>query len=163
MSLFLIAAQSENRVIGNGSVIPWRVKGEQRLFRLITDGHTLIMGRKTFESVGHPLPHRLNVVVTRQKDYKADNVHVFHSIEEAVEFCKTKSTEYGDEIFIIGGGNIYEQSMNLVDRIYLTRIHQDFAGDVYYPEISEKEFRQVECRDRTEPLAFSFLIYDRKK
>jgi dihydrofolate reductase len=136
-----------------------------KFFRDKTRGKALIMGRKTFESVGHPLPQRLNVVITRQPDYKppAENVVIQSDLESAIAYCRTQVSKYGDEVFIIGGGEIFKQSMPLVDVIYLTRIHKDFAGDVLYPKVESRDFDLVERRDRDEPVPFSFLTYARKK
>lgn len=122
------------------------------------------MGRKTFESVGHPLPHRLNVVITRQKEYQppAGNVVLQPDLHAAIEYCRSQVAKYGEEVFIIGGGEIFKESLPLVDVIYLTRIHKDFPGDVKYPKLDLTQFEIVEQRDRQEPVPFSFLTYHRK-
>jgi dihydrofolate reductase len=158
-----ILAMSKNRVIGINNGLPWDIPEDMKFFKDKTKGHALIMGRKTFESLGHPLPNRLNVVVTRQKDYKPKNASVFSNIKDAIEFCKTQSSKYGDEIFIIGGGEIFKESMNLVDLIYLTLIDKEYPGDIFYPEVNLNEFDLIERRDREEPVPFSFLTYSRKK
>jgi dihydrofolate reductase len=122
------------------------------------------MGRKTFESVGHPLPNRLNIVVTRQKDYpaKAPNVVIKPNLQEAIAFAKTQTAHYGDEIFIIGGGQIYKESLDLVDIIYLTRIHEIFDGDAQYPVLDPDKFELIESREREEPIPFTFQTFIRK-
>jgi dihydrofolate reductase len=99
------------------------------------------------------------VIITRQKDYKVDapNVVVQPDLKSAIEYCRGQTSKYGEEIFIIGGGEIFKDSMDMVDIIYLTRIHQDFPGDVKYPKVDAKKFELVEQRDRTEPVPFSFL------
>ncbi len=163
MILSHIVAASKNGVIGKDNTLPWHIPEDLKFFRDKTKGKALIMGRKTFESVGHPLPHRLNVVVTRQEGYKPEGAHVFKSIKEAIEFCKSQKAQYGEEIFIIGGGEIFRETMNQVDLIYLTRIHKDFPGDITYPEVDKSQFVEVERRDRDEPVPFSFLTYSRKK
>ena len=164
MSLSHIEAVSRNDVIGANQTLPWDIPEDMKFFRDKTKGKALIMGRKTFESVGHPLPNRLNVVVTRQKDYpsKAPNVVVKPDLKSAIEYCQTQVSKYGEEIFIIGGGEIYKESMPLVDVIYLTRIHADFEGDTRYPKVDSSQFELIEQRDRTEPVPFSFLTYVRK-
>lgn len=162
MILSHIVAAAENGVIGHAGDLPWSIPEDMKFFRDKTQGHAMIMGRKTFEAVGHPLPHRLNVVITRQPNYQADQAHVVSSLDEAIEFCKSQKDKYPDEVFIIGGGEIYSQSMDRVDRIYLTRIHQDFEGDVKYPNVDENQFEEVERRERTEPVPFTFLTYERK-
>lgn len=170
MKLSHIVAVSENNVIGVHNDLPWNIPEDMKFFKDKTKGRALIMGRKTFESVGHPLPHRLNVVITRQANYKTDgpegvrqdNVVVVPDLTSAIAHCKGVIGKYGDEIFIIGGGEIFRESIRKVDIIYLTRIHKNFEGDVFYPEVPEDLFQLVERRDRTEPVPFSFLTYSRR-
>ena len=168
MMIAHIVAAAKNNVIGKDNGLPWDIPEDMKWFRDRTKKRALIMGRKTFESVGHPLPHRLNVVVTRQTDYKVPE-HPEHSpvvvkanIEEAIEYCKALIDDYENELFIIGGGEVYKQSLKYVDTVYLTRIHQNIEGDALYPEIPENEFELVEQKDRSEPVEFSFLTYRRK-
>lgn len=165
ISLSHIVAVSENDVIGVNNTLPWDIPEDMKFFREKTKGRALIMGRKTFESVGHPLPQRLNVVVTRQKDYRVDapNVVVKPDLASAIEYCKTQTAKYGEEIFIIGGGEIFKESIGIVDTIYLTRIHKEIHGDILYPKVPKRDFDLVEQRDRTEPVPFSFLTYARRK
>jgi dihydrofolate reductase len=171
MSLMIahIVAAAKNGVIGKDGELPWNIPEDMKWFRDRTRGHALIMGRKTFEAVEHPLPHRLNVVVTRTPGYKPKNsnspnapVHIVSSIEEGLAYCKPLAEKYGNEIFIIGGGEIYHQSVKFVDTIYLTRIHRDYVGDATYPDPSLEEFDIIEQIDRTEPEPFSFITYKRK-
>lgn len=165
MILSHIVAVAKNDVIGTENTLPWDIPEDMKFFKEKTKGRALIMGRKTFESVGHPLPHRLNVIVTRQKNYPvtAPNVVVKPDLKSAIEYCRGQMSKYGEEIFIIGGGEIFKESLSIVDVIYLTRIHQDFPGDIVYPKIPAKDFALVEQRDRNEPVPFSFLTYTRKK
>ncbi|NJL24966.1 MAG: dihydrofolate reductase [Calothrix sp. SM1_5_4] len=165
MTLSHIVAVAENDVIGVNNDLPWNIPEDMKFFREKTKGKALIMGRKTYESVGHPLPNRLNVIVTRRTDYKVDapNVVVKPDLESAIAYCESQVSKYGEEIFIIGGGEIFKESMSLVDVIYLTRIHKDYPGDVVYPKVDARKFELVERRDRNEPLPFSFLTYVRKK
>jgi dihydrofolate reductase len=164
-----IVAAAKNGVIGREGDLPWSIPEDMKWFRDRTKGHALIMGRKTFEAVEHPLPHRLNVVVTRQKNYipndgkKAPNapVHVVTTIEEGIAYCRERASQYGNEIFIIGGGEIYHQSVKHVDTIYLTRIHRDYPGDATYPNPDLTQFKLVEQIDRHDPEPFSFLTYKR--
>ena len=162
MILSHIVAAAENNVIGTQGELPWDIPEDMKFFRDKTKGKALIMGRKTFESVGHPLPKRLNVVITRQKDYQAEGAIVVSDIASAIEVCKAKMAEYGDEIFIIGGGEIYKQSMDIVDIIYLTRIHKEFEGDAKYPNVDSEHFMEIERRERTEPVPFTFLTYKKR-
>ena len=159
-----IVAVACNDVIGANNTLPWDIPEDMKFFRDKTKGKALIMGRKTFESVGHPLPHRLSVVITRQPNYQspAPNVVIKADLRSAIEYCRTQVSTYGDEIFIIGGGEIFAESMPLVDVIYLTRIHQDFPGDIKYPKVDLNKFELVERRDRETPVPFSFLTYVRK-
>lgn len=162
MILSHIVAAAENDVIGTNNDLPWDIPEDMKFFREKTKGKALIMGRKTFESVGHPLPKRLNVVVTRQQDYQPEGAIVVSSVDEAIKLCESKISEYGDEIFIIGGGQIFRDTIDMVDIIYLTRIHKDFDGDIKYPTVNPLIFEQIERRDRDEPVPFSFLTYRRK-
>lgn len=162
MILSHIVAAAKNGVIGVNNELPWDIPEDMKFFREKTKGKALIMGRKTFESVGHPLPHRLNVVVTRNKNYQAEGAHVVTTLDEAIEYCRGKQSQYGEEIFIIGGGEIFRESLNKVDLIYLTRIHKDFPGQITYPSLNPNEWEEIERRDREEPVPFSFLTYKRK-
>lgn len=165
MTLSHIVAVSENDVIGVNNDLPWDIPEDLKFFRDKTKGKAMIMGRKTYESVGHPLPHRLSVIVTRNKEYKVDapNAVVCPDLKSAIAYCKTQTSKYGEEIFIIGGGEIFKESLHMVDVIYLTRIHKPYKGDILYPKLDPKEFELIEQRDRTEPVPFSFLTYARKK
>src|ERR1700733_2222253 len=135
MKLAHIVAASENNVIGVKNDLPWKIPEDMNFFKEKTKGRLLIMGRKTFESVGHPLPHRMNIVVTRQKDFTSTgkNVSIQPDLQRAIEFAREHTGTYGDEVFIIGGGQIFKESLPLVDIIYLTRIDAEFPGDVHYP------------------------------
>ena len=196
-----ITAVSQNQVIGKENRLPWHIPGDLKFFHDTTKGKALIMGRKTFESLGKPLPGRLNVIVTRDKNYhlktnvtgylplwaggicqlmgggtvppesmefalqKSLSVVVCASLESAGDFCMQKEIlqKYGREIFIIGGGEIYKQSLPWTDRVYLTRIHRDCEGDTFYPEISLEEFQEVSRKDTANPIPHSFLVYERRK
>ena len=159
-----IVAVSQNDVIGVNNDLPWEIPEDMKFFRDKTKGHAMIMGRKTYESVGHPLPHRLSIIITRQKDYVVDspNAVVQPDLMSAIKYAKSQVSKWGDEIFIIGGGEIFKESMDLVDVIYLTRIHKTFDGDIKYPKVDAQKFSLIEQRDRTEPVPFSFLTYTRK-
>lgn len=160
-----IVAAAENDVIGFQNDLLWDIPEDMNFFRKKTQGKIIIMGRKTFESLGVPLLNRLNIIVTRRKDYKPDGGFVFSSIEKAIEFAKSQAViqkeQYGDEIFIIGGGEIYSQTIGIVDKIYLTRIHKSFEGDTHYPKVLLKDFKEIEKIDRSEPIPFSFLTFQR--
>ncbi len=127
----LIAAMGKNRVIGVGGTLPWKLPADMKRFRWLTAHHPIIMGRKTFESIGKPLPNRTNIVVTRQPEFSALGCIITPSLEAAIE--KAVAAPGADEIFIIGGGEIYKQAMNIAGRIYLTVIEKEFEGDAYFP------------------------------
>lgn len=139
----LIAALSENRVIGNKGQIPWKIPGEQKRFKDITTPHPVIMGRTTHESIGRLLPNRPNVIITSQPDYSAEGGYVVHSLLEAIEKARELDNE---EIFIIGGGKVFEEAIKLADKLYLTIVHTTVDGDAYFPDYSE--FKIVSKEDK---------------
>lgn len=161
MILSAIVAMASNRVIGREGGLPWDIPEDMKFFKTKTTGHIILMGRKTFDSFNKPLPNRLHVVITRQKDYKPEGAHVFHTIEDALAFCRTQTPQWGEEVFLIGGGEIYRQMMDVTDRIYLTEIHREFEGDARFPEFDKSVFREVERSPRSEPIPFDFVIYER--
>jgi len=154
----IIAALSENRVIGNKGEIPWHIPGEQKRVKEITTPHPLIMGRKTHEAIGRILPGRLNIIVTSDQDYQVEGGAVAHSIEEAI---KIASEEDPEEIFIFGGGKIYQEALPFVDRLYLTLVHKTVEGDAFFPEYSE--FRKViEKQDNeVDGLHYTYITLER--
>lgn len=136
LKIYLIAARSLNNIIGRGLEIPWRVKGEQELFKEITMGHTLVMGRKTFESIGRALPGRDTVIMTRRSNYYRHGCNVAANLEDALALARKLS---GD-CFIAGGGEVYQQAIDLADGIHLTTIHTEVEGDIHFPDFSEEVF-----------------------
>lgn len=159
---------AQNRVIGKDNQLPWNLPEDMKFFRDKTKGKVLIMGRKTFESLGKPLPSRFHIVITRQDSYRFEdpNVQVVHDLKTALELAhmltKKYQAKFGDEVFVIGGGEIYKQSLDVLDRIYLTVIEKDFPGDAKFPEFSEKDFKLTQKDERKgEPLPFSFRLYER--
>ena|SRR5437868_6417247 len=164
MILTHVTAMSQNHVIGSQNKLPWNIPEDLKFFRDTTKGHIMIMGRKTFDSIGaKPLPQRFHIVITRQ-DIQSTHplVKFVKTLDEAVEVARPLTPQWGDEVFIVGGGEIYKQSMNITDKIYLTVIHQDFEGDTYYPEVPLDKFELTNKSDRTEPVPFSFLTYTKK-
>lgn len=172
MILTHVVACSENRVIGSAGDLPgWNIPEDMKFFRDTTKGHIMIMGRKTFESFkGRALPNRYHIVITRdpskQKFDSTESAPVVFvsSLQEAIELSRPLTSTWGDEVFIIGGGEIYKQSLeqNLTDKIYLTLIHRKFEGDTFYPQIDENVFKLTERRDVETPIPFSFLTYIKK-
>ena len=157
MRISLIAAMASNRVIGDQGDIPWKIPGEQKMFKKITIGHSVIMGRKTYESLEGPLPGRTNIVVTRQSEYQAPGCIMAHNLESAINSCPAEESE----VFICGGAQLYRISFDVADRIYLTLIPKEIPGDTYFPEIPETEFQIIETEyiDGIEP--YYFYIYER--
>lgn len=138
MRVTLIAALASNRVIGRGNQLPWRIPGDLPRFKQLTTGQTLVMGRKTFESIGRPLPGRATVVVTRNRDFAVPGVEVAHSLEDALARVKT------EEAFIAGGGEIYAQALPRADRLLLTEIDAPFEGDAFFPAFDRAGWRVAE-------------------
>ena len=146
MKVSIIVAMSENRVIGENNQIPWRISSDLKLFKRITMGHPIIMGRKTFESIGRILPGREHFIISRQTTYQVAGATVVSSIEQALELCRNKT----DEAFIIGGAEIYRQTLAQADRIYLTQIHKVVSGDTFFPDFSRDAFREKSKEDLSE-------------
>ena len=163
MQISLIVAMSENNMIGAGGDLPWRLSADLRRFKKLTMGHHIVMGRKTYESIGRPLPGRTMVVISRKSDYQAEFGHVVHSVNAALEFARTAGD---DEVFVIGGGEIYRQALPLVDRVYLTRVHAEVEGDTVFPAVDFANWTLVEKEecdaDGKNQFAHSFCIYNRR-
>ena len=161
MRISIIAAMSSNRVIGLNDDLPWRLPPDLKRFKELTMGHHMVMGRKTFDTIGRPLPGRITVVVTRRADFYHQDVLVAHSIDDALKLAQND-----EEIFIAGGGEIYGLTLDLADRIYLTVINRDFEGDTFFPLFDESKWQTVEEQeftpDEQNPLGFTFLTLDRK-
>ena len=141
MRISLIAAMGSNRAIGIDNGLPWRLPADLRRFKALTMGHVLVMGRKTFESVGRPLPGRTNIVVTRRPDYASPGIEVAHSVEDALERAVRSEAA---EVFIAGGEEIFRQTLDRADRMHLTWIEKDFPGDTFFPEFDESSWRLTE-------------------
>lgn len=162
MKISMIAAMTDERVIGIENRLPWRLPNDMKWFRQHTLGKPIIMGRKTFESFGSkPLPDRTNIIITRDESYQAKDSIVVHSIDEALQAAGEV-----DEIMIIGGASFYEQMLPQADRLYLTFVHADVQGDAWFPEIDLSEWNEVERidydADEKNPQAHSFVILNRK-
>jgi dihydrofolate reductase len=159
MSLSVIVALAKNRVIGLNNTLPWHLPEDLKRFKQLTMGHHIIMGRKTYESLGRLLPGRQTVIVTRNPDYKVDGAIVVHSLEQAISVSSADS-----EAFLIGGAELYQQSLPLAKRLYLTMIDAEFEGDVYFPEIELDHWDLLEQQDliSQQGWAFHYLSYQRK-
>ena len=160
MQIALIAALAENRVIGRHNQLPWRISADLKHFKALTMGKPVVMGRKTWESIGRPLPGRENIVVTRDTGYRAQGCRVAHSIEEALEL-----TGESDEVMIIGGSGLYQQTLEHADRLYLTRVRAEVEGDTRFPEIDPQQWREVACEshsaDENNEHDYDFVILER--
>ncbi len=167
MKISIIAAMGENRAIGFKRRIPWRLPADFKWFKDHTMGHPVIMGSKTFESMGKPLPGRINIILTKNPDYRpgGDGVLVAHTLDEALTLACTAPG--GEEIFICGGGQIYELALPLADTMYLTRVHGTFEGDAFFPEFNKVEWELVGAeehkKDEKNLFGFDFLTYSEKK
>lgn len=159
----LITAASENNAIGKNHQLLWDLPDDMKFFKETTWGMIVIMGRVTYEDMGRPLPGRINMVITRNKDWQREGVIVAKDIEEALKLAVEMN---GKEIFIIGGGEIYKQTMPLADRIYMTRVHAELEGDTYFPEIDasvwELKKEENHAADAEHAYAFSFQTWEKK-
>jgi dihydrofolate reductase len=166
MILSAIAAMAKNRVIGKDGDLPWRIPEDFKFFKDKTSGHIMIMGRKTFESFGKPLPKRLHIVITRQVGYQREGAVVVRSVNEAVAKAKSllqeKDNRWPEEVFIVGGGEIYKEMLPITDRIYLTEIQETFDGDAKFPEFSPSLYQEVERSHRDQPVPFDFVTYEKR-
>lgn len=156
--IILIAAIAKNRVIGRENTIPWHIPGEQRRFKEITMGHTLIMGRKTHESIGRVLPGRRTIVITRQRDYEAPGCLVAHDLVAALA-----AGADDDRIFIAGGAEIFAQALPHADAIMLSILHREVAGDALFPEFSEAAFPLMHHAIINKGEPYTFAVYRRLK
>ncbi len=160
--LSLIVAMAKNRVIGANGTIPWRLPNELQLFKRVTMGHHIIMGRKTWESINRLLPGRTTVIVTRKNDYQVPGATVVHTLADALNAC-----QYDDEIFVIGGGELYREALPIADRIYLTTVDAEIAGDTFMPAFSDHEWNETSAQsyaaDDKHAYAYRFTVLDRIK
>ena len=162
MIVSIIVAMAENGVIGKDNDLPWRLPADLKHFKQTTTGHSIIMGRKTYESIGRPLPKRRNIVITRNAEWKAEGVEVANSLAAALEMCREEK-----EVFVIGGGSIYALAFeeNLVDKAYVTLVHEEFEGDTYFelPDkaawvVTEEELHQP---DEKNAYSYSFITFSK--
>ncbi len=159
MRTSLIAAVADNGVIGVGNELPWKIPADTKHFKELTTGHVVLMGRKTFESIGKPLPNRTNIVVTQSPTFVAEGCTVCRTIPEAIE----KAQELGEqELFVVGGGKIYEETIGMADRLYITQVHRNYDGDAKFPDYSA--FKKVISREEHEEpdgLKYEFLTLEK--
>jgi dihydrofolate reductase len=157
-----IVAMDENRVIGKDNQLPWHLPEDLKFFKRVTMGHPIAMGRKTHQSIGRVLPGRENIVITRQPDYQSEDCTVFYSVDDFVKY----SQKQNDEIFVIGGAEIFKETFTYADRLYITLIHDEFAGDTYFPEFDSSEWDLVSIekgiRDDKNPYDYEYRLYEKK-
>lgn len=161
LHISILVAMAKNRVIGRSNRLPWHLPADLKHFKFLTMGQNIVMGRKTYESIGKPLPGRTNVIITRQTDYKVPGAMVAHSLEDALMICTGHS-----ENFIIGGEKIYRQALNKCQRMYITEIQRDFVGDTFFPEFDRNEWEETQ-RDRyiaenEDNLEYHFVVLERR-
>ncbi len=154
----LIVARSKNNVIGKGGAIPWKIKGEQKQFRELTTGNVVVMGRRSYEEIGHPLPNRDTIVVSRTKRFEGDGVQTAGSVREAIEIAGDR------DVYIAGGYGLYEEAIPMVDIMYITEIDLVIEdGDVYFPKFDEENFEKTVGETLGEEIHYTRTTYRRKK
>lgn len=160
--LSLIVAMAKNRIIGANNRIPWHLPNELKLFKSLTMGHHIVMGRKTYESIGRLLPGRTTVIVTRQKDYRVEGAIVAHSVAEAIRACKDDA-----EVFVIGGADLFRETLPIADRLYLTTVDAEPAGDVLMPKFDASEWKETSAqafgKDEKHAHDYRLAVLDRVK
>lgn len=152
----LIVAYDRNKLIGKDGRMPWFIDGELRRFRELTTGNVVIMGRKTIEAIGKPLPNRVNIVISRDKNY--DGCIMARSFDEAME----KARETGLEIYITGGSTVYAPAIDIVDKMYITEIDAEYEGDTYFPDFDENDFIRTVDEEITDPVPYKYCTFTRK-
>ncbi|MEN9363793.1 MAG: Dihydrofolate reductase [Bacteroidota bacterium] len=158
----ILVACDENRVIGKDNQLIWHLPADLKRFKSLTTGHVILMGRKTYESIGKPLPNRTTIVITRQVDFQAEGTITAHSVEEAILKAKSLTRE---DIFIVGGAEIYSLSLALADQLLVTQLHDIFEGDAFFPEISADTWEIVDrergLTDEKNPFQYSYITYQK--
>lgn len=164
MKISMIAAMGKNRVIGLDNKMPWHLPADLQWFKKVTLGSPIIMGRKTYDSIGRPLPGRLNIILSRNKNLKIEGCSVVNSLDAAIQLAK-ESDNTKDEIFITGGSHLYNKFVSKADRLYLTLIDEEFEGDTYFPDYTEFNWENVSeifnSSDDKNPHSYTFLTLDR--
>ena len=154
MEIAHVVAMAENRVIGKNGRMPWHIPGEQKIFRNLTVGKALILGRKTHESIGRVLPDRTTIIVTRQPDYHVDGAYVVHSVQEGLDLAGRLGF---DQVVIGGGGELFAQTLQATDRIYLSVVHTVFEGETYYPELPDNMFAEISRKEIDASIPYAFV------
>lgn len=166
MRIALIWAMASNGVIGRDNKLPWYLPNDLKYFKRLTTGKPVIMGRKTYDSIGKPLPNRTNIVITRDPEFQAEGVKLVHSLEAAIELAEAECLVGGsDEVIVMGGAQIYEQALPRADRLYVTLVHAEVVGDACFPEVDLDAYQERAREDfkaeGPNPYDYSFVVYDR--
>jgi dihydrofolate reductase len=165
MLISQIVAVAKNGVIGTEGRLPWRLSADLKNFKKLTEGHAVLMGRKTFESIGKPLPNRKNLILSRKADFNTINTLGFADIHSAIAYAKDTLAE--SELFVIGGGEIYFQTLALADKIYLTKVEATLSGDTYFPDLPQDDWEIVQTQsfkaDEKNDFDFEIVVLERKK
>ncbi len=164
LRLSILVAMAKNRVIGKNNALPWHLSADLKHFKALTMGHPIIMGRKTYESIGRPLPGRTNIIMTQQKSYQVAGAITVNSIDDALKVCQ-KGVGGNSEVFLIGGAALYRKTLGLCHRIYVTEIYQDFDGDTFFPEFDMEEWQEISREKHfleDDKLEYHFVILDHK-
>ncbi|TXL19860.1 dihydrofolate reductase [Methylococcaceae bacterium HT5] len=160
MKLSLIVAMAMNRTIGLNNQMPWHLSADLKNFKKITMGQPIIMGRKTFESIGRPLPGRQNIIISHNPHYQQQGCSVFNDLDSALQSCTSSA-----EVFVIGGATLYEATLSRADRLYVTEIQKEFNGDTWFPEINKEQWQEISREDINDDSSvdfnYSFIILDR--
>ena len=153
----LIVAYAKNHVIGKDGKIPWRIKGEQKRFRELTTGNVIIMGRKSYEEIGHPLPNRVNIIVSRTENFDQENCFTATSLQEALEIAGDR------DVYISGGAGLYEEAISIVDKMFITEVDAVIEGDTYFPEFDKNDFVKEINEHFEGDIPYTYVTYTRKK
>ncbi|WP_373323194.1 dihydrofolate reductase [Alkalihalobacterium chitinilyticum] len=162
MLISFLVAMDNNRVIGKDNDLPWSLPADLAYFKKVTMGHPIVMGRKTYESIGRPLPGRENIILTRNREYSVDGCTVLHSLADVKQVVDANDKE----TFIIGGAEIFKEAFPIADKLYITHIDEEFDGDTYFPAFSDHEWKEVSrekgIKDEKNPYDYYFTVYERK-
>ncbi len=173
MKCALIVAMASNQTIGIDNTLPWHLPNDLKYFKQVTMAKPIIMGRKTYESIGRPLPGRTNIVITRQTDYQAEGIVIVNSLQQALDKAEDISFVSGhEEVMVIGGAEIYQQALAQADRLYITHVHSDIDGDAFFPKLEWNDWQESKREEHSadpagdeqkNPYDYSFVVYDRLK
>lgn len=157
-----IWAMDKNQLIGNNNKLPWHLPADLQYFKKVTMGKPIVMGRKTFESIGRILPGRENIILTRNLSYKQEGCHIFYKTEDFITYAKAREDV---EFFVIGGAQIFNELYNYAERLYITKIYDEFTGDTYFPPINMTDWKLIRqekgIKDDKNPYDYEFLVYER--